>query len=276
MNCPQCGHPNLAGAAFCDNCGFDLNQAPPPPAPMQPVYAPPPAPAAPAYTSAPAAMPTAAAMGGGGAVCSQCGTPAQPGAGFCDNCGAPIGAPAPQAAPTWQSPAQPAYQAPVQPPYQPAPAAGGTCPNCRMPVMPGAGFCDNCGAALSGAPVQPPAPGWQQPVQPIGAMRMQLVVAASGAQIPLAGKQEFLIGREDPIGNVFPDADLGPHGGDTGGVSRNHAKILVRGNQVLVEDLNSTNGTWVNKVKVQPGQPAPVTNGSEIRLGKVALIFQMS
>ena len=281
MNCPQCGHPNLAGAAFCDNCGFDLNQAPP--APAQPVYAPPVAPTAPAYAPPPAAMPTAPAMGGGGAVCSQCGTPAQAGAGFCDNCGAPLaGSAAP--APIWQPPAQPAYQAPVQPPYQPvpqaAPGVGGTCPNCQMPVMPGAGFCDNCGAALGAAPAQPPLPAWQQPiqpqVQPIGAMRMLLVVATSGAQIPLAGKQEFLIGREDPIGNVFPDADLGPHGGDTGGVSRQHAKILVRGNQVLVEDLNSTNGTWVNKVKVQPGQPAPVADGSEIRLGKVALIFQMS
>lgn len=107
-------------------------------------------------------------------------------------------------------------------------------------------------------------------------MRMRLVVAASGAQMPLAGKQEFLIGREDPIGNVFPDADLGPHGGDTGGVSRRHAKIVVRGNQPYIEDLNSTNGTWVNKVKVQPGQPAPLTDGAEIRLGKVVLVFQMS
>lgn len=114
--------------------------------------------------------------------------------------------------------------------------------------------------------MQPPVPG----------MRMQLVVANSGVQLPLAGKQEFYIGREDPIGQFFPDADLTPHGGDVGGVSRKHAKIIMYGSQVMFEDLNSTNGSFVNKVKVQPGQPVPLTNGAEIRLGKVVLLFQTS
>ena len=107
-------------------------------------------------------------------------------------------------------------------------------------------------------------------------MRMSLVVANSGVQLPLAGKSEFFIGREDPIGNFFPDADLTPHGGDAGGVSRRHAKINVYGNQVMFEDLNSTNGSFVNKVKVQPGQPVPLTNGAEVRVGKVVLLFQTS
>lgn len=109
-----------------------------------------------------------------------------------------------------------------------------------------------------------------------GTMRMRLVVANSGVQLPLAGKQEFYIGREDPIGNFFPDADLTPHGGDAGGVSRRHAKINVYGNQVMFEDLNSTNGSFVNKVKVQPGQPVPLMDGAEVRVGKVVLIFQTS
>lgn len=105
---------------------------------------------------------------------------------------------------------------------------------------------------------------------------MRLVVANSGVQMPLAGKQEFYIGREDPIGQFFPDADLTPHGGDVGGVSRRHAKIVVYGNQVMFEDLNSTNGSFINKVRAQPNQPVPLTDGAEVRLGKVVLLFQTS
>lgn len=105
---------------------------------------------------------------------------------------------------------------------------------------------------------------------------MRLVVTSSGVQLPLAGKQEFYIGREDPIGQFFPDADLTPHGGDAGGVSRKHARIVVYGNQVMFEDLNSTNGSFVNKVKVQPGQPVPLSDGAEVRLGKVVLTFYTS
>jgi pSer/pThr/pTyr-binding forkhead associated (FHA) protein len=102
---------------------------------------------------------------------------------------------------------------------------------------------------------------------------MRLVVSTTGAQLPLSGRQEYLIGREDPISGVFPDADLTPHGADAGGVSRQHARITVQGGQAMIEDLNSTNGTWVNRAKIQSGQPTPLSDGAEIRLGRVALIF---
>jgi len=176
--------------------------------------------------------------------------------------------------------AQPPYQAPptAPAPYQAPPAVSGACPNCGQPVVPGAAFCDSCGASLAAPPLQGAYPPVPPPVAPppMPGMRMLLVVANSGVQMPLAGKQEFYIGREDPIGQFFPDADLTPHGGDAGGVSRRHAKIIVYGSQVMFEDLNSTNGSFVNKVKVQPGQPVPLTDGAEVRLGKVVLLFQNS
>ncbi|MEI2692339.1 MAG: FHA domain-containing protein [Anaerolineae bacterium] len=189
----------------------------------------------------------------------------------------PPTAPAPyQTPPTAPAPYQTPPTAPA--PYQ-APAIGGSCPSCGQPVVPGAAFCDSCGANLPAPGGYPPiAPPVTPPVMPpvMSGMRMLLVVANSGVQMPLAGKQEFYLGREDPIGQFFPDADLTPHGGDVGGVSRRHAKIVVYGNQVMFEDLNSTNGSFVNKVKVQPGQPVPLTNGAEVRLGKVVLLFQTS
>jgi len=99
-------------------------------------------------------------------------------------------------------------------------------------------------------------------------------VQGTNAVLPFPpGKSEILLGREDPVSNVFPDIDLTPHGGDEGGVSRRHARIFAQGNQLFVEDLNSTNYTYVNQQKLTPGQPHPLKDGDEIRLGKVRLTY---
>jgi pSer/pThr/pTyr-binding forkhead associated (FHA) protein len=102
----------------------------------------------------------------------------------------------------------------------------------------------------------------------------RLVVQATNAQIMLTpGKTEYIVGREDPVSNIFPDVDMTPHGGDDGGVSRRHARLFQQSGQWFVEDYQSTNFTHVNNVRVQPGVPAPVPNGAEIRFGRIKLMF---
>jgi pSer/pThr/pTyr-binding forkhead associated (FHA) protein len=85
---------------------------------------------------------------------------------------------------------------------------------------------------------------------------------------------ELLIGREDPVSGIFPDVDLTPHGGDEGGVSRQHARLFVQGSDYSIEDLDSTNFTFVNKQKLAPKTRQPVSDGDEIRLGRVTLILR--
>jgi len=99
------------------------------------------------------------------------------------------------------------------------------------------------------------------------------VATGTGAEFDLTGKAEILVGREDPVSGVFPDVDLTPHGGEEGGVSRRHAKLTARGNQWLIEDLNSVNFTFVNKQKLKPGVPQPLNDGDQIRAGRVLLTF---
>ncbi|MGB9776673.1 MAG: FHA domain-containing protein, partial [Anaerolineae bacterium] len=124
-------------------------------------------------------------------------------------------------------------------------------------------------------PVSVPPPTPYPPAYPTaGAVSGRLIVQATNAVLPFPpGKSEILIGREDPVSNVFPDIDLTPHGGDEGGVSRRHARIFAQGNQVFIEDLNSTNYTYVNQQKLMPGQPYPLKDGDEVRLGKVRLTY---
>ena len=250
--CPQCKNLNPDGAVFCDNCGASLAGVAVP------------QPAVPA--AAPAARPA-------GAVCPSCGAAVIPGEVFCDACGASLPA-APVAQPVQPTPA------PAQPVAQPAaapaaPVAGGAvkCPICGASQPAGQAFCDACGASLAAA--APPVPPPVTPPPP-PAIHPRLIVAGTGTQFDLSGKVEFLMGREDPVSGVFPEVDLTPHGGTEGGVSRRHAKLKVQGNQWLIEDLNSTNFTFVNNQKVNPGVPQPLKDGDQVRLGRVILTFHMA
>jgi pSer/pThr/pTyr-binding forkhead associated (FHA) protein len=84
---------------------------------------------------------------------------------------------------------------------------------------------------------------------------------------------EINIGREDPVSDIYPEVDLTPHGGEEGGVSRLHAKITVEGGKFFLEDLDSTNFTFVNKQKLTPKVRQPLNDGDEVRCGRVNLTF---
>jgi len=49
------------------------------------------------------------------------------------------------------------------------------------------------------------------------------------------------------------------------GVSRTHAQIVRQGDQTLIEDLSSTNGTYVNGVRISA--PTPIKPGDTLQLG---------
>jgi pSer/pThr/pTyr-binding forkhead associated (FHA) protein len=100
------------------------------------------------------------------------------------------------------------------------------------------------------------------------------LVAASGAEIPLPAVAEILIGREDPVSGIYPEVDLTPHGGEEGGVSRRHARLIVEGGKTFVEDLDSTNFTFVNKQKIAPKTRTALKDGDELRCGRVALVLK--
>ncbi len=55
--------------------------------------------------------------------------------------------------------------------------------------------------------------------------------------------------------------------------SRQHAVVVFEGGVLAVEDLNSLNGTWVNGVRVHPGQRRQLKPGDVIQIGTVQLKF---
>lgn len=101
----------------------------------------------------------------------------------------------------------------------------------------------------------------------------RFVVTATGSLLLIPQKDEVLIGRADPRGKVTPDIDLSMYGGATAGVSRQHARLLHTAGGWAIEDLHSTNGTFVNDQPVDPAQPAPLNNGDSVRCGHLVLTF---
>lgn len=87
--------------------------------------------------------------------------------------------------------------------------------------------------------------------------RASVVLDIGGLRHPVSGPR-LTIGRGST-------ADLKI---DDPGISRNHAEIRLAGSTVTVHDLGSTNGITVDGRRVPE---APLTNGSEIRLGNTTI-----
>jgi len=148
------------------------------------------------------------------------------------------------------------------------------------PVMPDPRwvFCGNCGQQIAADDIYCAHCGFKQPAPPVVAPRTaKLVVVGTGdmaAQFVL-DRDSALIGRKDPNTGIFPEIDLSQYDPDTK-VSRRHARIIKRGDQYLIEDNRSVNGTFVNGIKLYPQQPRLLQQGDEIKLGETTLKFLLS
>ena len=56
-------------------------------------------------------------------------------------------------------------------------------------------------------------------------------------------------------------------------ISRMHARISREGKEYYLEDLNSTNGTFKNGLRLQPYEKRRLESGDELKCGRVTLIF---
>ena len=102
----------------------------------------------------------------------------------------------------------------------------------------------------------------------------RLILISSGAEMALPDQEEITVGREDPSSGIFPDVDLTPHGGEDGGVSRRHARLLHVGDDYFVEDLQSTNFTKLDGQRLPAHVRERLDDGARIDFGRVAMIFR--
>jgi len=91
----------------------------------------------------------------------------------------------------------------------------------------------------------------------------------ANAQIEAHFAHECVIGRT--AGDLTPDIDLTPYGAVAMGVSRQHVKLTRQSATIMVQDLDSVNGSFLNGKRLFPFQPRVLRNEDELVLGKLVL-----
>ncbi len=163
------------------------------------------------------------------------------------------------------------------------------CPVCQQNEPEGEVFCSECGARLvtlmgeltstenfiDTALVRETARIRTSAPLKLTTGQISLSFVGQSQPVMLEGRTEYMLGR-DGHDEIVPDVNLNLYGGQDKGVSRAHAALRTDRAQVLLVDLGSTNGTRLNGVRLAAHQPVRVSNGDEIRLGRLTLKIHYS
>ncbi|MEJ5251419.1 MAG: FHA domain-containing protein [Chthonomonadetes bacterium] len=131
-----------------------------------------------------------------------------------------------------------------------------TCPVCKTETSAIDGYCEECGFALSGAE------GVQELTPPD--------VAELPVLVDMQGNTYTLRPGVNTVGRLNADVLLSDPS-----VSRSHARIIVQNGTVTIEDVGSTNGTFVNGQKLTPQVPVPLADGAEITFGGTRMTLRI-
>lgn len=135
-------------------------------------------------------------------------------------------------------------------------------------------------------PAPEPAPSWQTtPVSTVGetamlreppettvlnqpAMPTVRLIRVKNNSVIMIDRAQFRIGRDPGVADYIVT--------DNTAVGRQHADIVQHNGACFVVDLNSTNCTYVNGQRVQPGEEFPLHDGDQLMLGDECFRVQIS
>lgn len=241
--CPNCNHPNPDGAQACEDC----------------------------YTVLPATT-----------TCSNCGTPVQIDARFCGQCGLNLrssNATTPTANLSSQLPSKipdfvtldPVEQEPSEHTFTPQPTP--------VPETKATNELANSSQGNIDPTLNQPAPIasvvssrtqlQQHKAQLLHVQTNSLIELPSNLSVIHIGKPNERIPPDIDVAG-FPNSEI---------VSRIHADIRIEGDAYYIEDVGSSNGTYINNMPLLPGNRHRLRTGDRIALGKgdlVTFFFQIS
>jgi pSer/pThr/pTyr-binding forkhead associated (FHA) protein len=103
---------------------------------------------------------------------------------------------------------------------------------------------------------------------------VRLIIGERQREVEIQLDSVTRLGRVDPGSDVFPELDLTEHG-PAQNISRRHASIRKVDNQVVLEDLGSINGTFLNGKRLEAYMPYPLKTGDSFHLGNLRLKIEI-
>jgi hypothetical protein len=144
------------------------------------------------------------------------------------------------------------------------------CADCRWPLH---FLAAETGAPLPVYPLQPDVdPAFYGPQS-----LLLLVLKESGSTFqlqPQTHTRSLLVGRSSDLFANMPDVDLLGHHGAQRGISRAHMSVQYdpAHERLVIADLDSRNGTWLNGERLESRATAILRHGDEILLSKLSLL----
>ena len=165
------------------------------------------------------------------------------------------------------------------------------CPFCQTPHVDNTLFCSECGTYLLEDDKRGTDPlgtgdiGWvgdeaedpdgSDSAEGAGPTSVRLTIGDRKRTVEIQLNKAIHMGRLDPASDVFPEIDLTDDGGLEKGISRRHARILKREGTVVVEDLGSINGTFINGKRLAPYLPETLVSGDNLQLGRLLIEVEL-
>lgn len=163
-----------------------------------------------------------------------------------------------------------------------------TCPFCQITHVPNTVFCTECGYYLLGHsesatdPLDMAEIGWlgEPKGKPSASkssphkqtpLTLRLRIEVFNQEFEVLLKRPVEIGRSDPRSAIRPDIDLASTPISNITISRRHARIAPEKDYVVIEDLGSVNGTYLNGQRLAPFLPELLVAGDTLQLGKLLI-----
>ncbi len=157
------------------------------------------------------------------------------------------------------------------------------CPTCKHEEIDGAIFCSECGMQLIKSEAGTTQKITQDeadktPTDPLKSespnannVWISLHIIDNGQVLPISDRNEFTMGRISDNQPIMPDVDFSDFRAYENGVSRLHAVVRRNNGNVIVMDLGSSNGTYVNGTRLMPNMEQPLRHGDVVSLGKLKM-----